>query len=146
MLALDLLGAGEGLATQAIILHVRSIDTGKLKSAITKTDPCDKCGYEPSAPKWGVALSPAVALVDWQPRIALDTALPVVKQQLARLGIDADVYTAPAPPSGTKGLPTVRDPKATKEAFVVGAVIGVILAFGGRWAYHRITRERLISQ
>lgn len=118
MIGLDLLGAGENLATQTILLKIKSIDPEKLRKSL-------------DAGSWGAALAPALAVVDQFPKLAIDTALPVAKQQLEAMGIVAELAASNAPPPP-------RPPAETKAALVVGAAFGAVLAIVGRWVYHRV--------
>jgi len=128
VIGLDLLGAGEGFATQAIVLRVRRIDAERMRAKLTE-----------STPTWAPAIVSAVKLADNAPRLALDVALPVVKQQLAAFGVEADVFAGPAAATGL--VPAVRDPIASREAIIAGVVLGALLALSGRWAYTRITEK-----
>lgn len=121
MLALDLLGAGEGLATQAVVVRVRQIDPEKLRRSL-------------KAGAWGAILAPALAVVDQFPRQAVDLALPVAKRQLAEIGVVADLSATDAPPPP-------RAPAETGVAMAVGGVIGIALTLLGRWVYARFRRR-----
>jgi hypothetical protein len=118
MIGLDLLGAGEGLSTQAIVVRVRNIDPAKLRAAV-------------KAGPWGAALAPAVSVVDQFPKLALDLALPIATQELKKIGITAELAASDNPPPP-------RPPAETKAAITVGAVLGVLLSLGGLWVYHRL--------
>lgn len=118
MLGLDLIGAGEGLAAYTIMLRIRSIDTNKLRQAITTK-------------AWGGAIPGAVFMVDSAPEIALATALPVVKGQLAQLGVTADLSTTKTPPKAS-------DPREVLVTLGLGAAIGVFLTLSGRLLYNLV--------
>ena len=120
---LILIGAGEGLATQQITIRVRRIDVEKLRTAI-------------GAGTWGGVLAPVMSIVDQAPKLAIDMALPIAKQQLDKLGVTADLAVADPP------LP----PRARSEAvpaFLVGTFVGVLLLFGGQALYHRLQARKV---
>lgn len=121
MIGLDLLGAGEGLATQTILLRVRSIDTEKLREKL-------------KAGRWGALLAPSLAIVDQFPRKAIDLALPLARQQLQEIGVTADLAATDAPPPP-------RAPAETGVALAVGGVLGVLSTLLGRWVYARLVRR-----
>jgi hypothetical protein len=116
-----LLGAGEGLSTQTILLRVRSIDVSKFRAAINKG-------------AYGAVVEPALAVVDQFPKLAVDLALPLVKQKLEALGITADLSVTNAPPPP-------RAPAETKTAFFIGGVLGALLAIAGAFGYSRYARR-----
>lgn len=120
MEGLDYLGAGEGLATQSIVVRVRSIDVPKLRSAV-------------SAGSYGALIEPALTAVDHFPALAIDLTLPIAKQQLEKIGITADLSVANTPPPS-------RPPSEAKVAFLIGTGAGIILAIGGRFLYNRYAR------
>lgn len=117
MRGLDVIGAGENLAAYTILLRVRSIDADKLRRAVT-----DKA--------WGGAIPGAIAVVDSAPKFALEMALPILKSQLEKAGIMADLSTTQkAPKSG-----------APHEALVVlgaGTLLGLALASLYHWTVKR---------
>ena len=122
MLGLDLIGAGENLGAYTIMVRVKSIDPAKLRQTIT-----DKA--------WGGAIPGAISMVDSAPDLALGVALPVLKGQLEKIGITADLSTTKKPPKAA--------PRG--EVFVtlgVGAVLGIVLALGGRALYHLVSPAR----
>lgn len=122
MLGLDVIGAGESLAPYTIMVHVRSIDTAKLRKGIT-----DK--------PWGAALPGAIQMVDAAPELALEVALPIVKTQLENIGITADITTTKSPPKG-------KAPGHEMEAVLgLGVVAGITLAIIGGSLYH-LTKRR----
>jgi hypothetical protein len=133
MIALDLMGAGEGLASQTILLRIRKIDTPRLKAALA-ADPCEKCGNRPAAPIWNAAVAPALAVVDQFPKLALDMALPIANKQLAGMGIEADLSASDAPPPA-------RARGETAKAIVLGAALGIGVAIGARAIYNRFLRK-----
>ena len=122
MIGLDLMGATtEGLATQTIQIRIKSIDAEKLRAEI-------------NAGTWGVALAPALAVVDAFPKMAIDIACPIIRDQLAAKGIAADVTSTEAPPPAPS-------PSEVPAALAVGAVAGAGLALVGRWVYSLLTRR-----
>jgi hypothetical protein len=129
MRGLDIIGAGEGLAAYTIVLHVRSIDTAKLRSAVTDSS-------------WGAVIPAAIAIVDSQPQAALEIAVPLVKSQLDKAGIMADVITAKAAPPFDKALPAHQMLKGVATGLGIGAVAGVMLALFGKKVYHLIRGTR----
>jgi hypothetical protein len=123
MLGLDLIGAGESLAAYTIMVRVKSIDPAKLRQTIA-----DKA-------TWGGAIPGVISMVDSAPEMALGVALPVLKGQLEKIGITADLSTTQKPPKAA--------PRG--EVFVtlgVGAVLGIVLALGGRALYHLVSPAR----
>lgn len=121
VIALDIMGAGENLASQAIVVRIRSVDVEKLRKAL-------------DVGAAGVALAPAVAIVDKMPKLAIDMALPVLREELRKMGIEAEVWGAEAPPP----------PRAASEALpaaAVGAAAGAGLALVGRWVYTRLRKR-----
>ena len=127
MIALDLMGAGAGLATQTIMVRIRNIDTALLKKSIAGSTPCAKCGFVGPAPEWANALATAIALADTFPSAALTAAMPIAKQQLREIGITADLST-------TKTAPGAWSPGDV----TVGAVLGILMAIAARWGYRRL--------
>jgi hypothetical protein len=120
MRGLDLIGAGENLAPYTIMLRIRSIDTAKLRLAIT-----DK--------PWGSAIPGIVSMVDTSPEFALATGLPIVKGQLEKIGVTVDLSTTRTPGKAI----------SSREVFVVlglGAAIGVALTLTGRLLYNLVKR------
>lgn len=116
MLGLDLIGAGESLASYTIMLKIKSIDTAKLRAAITEKS-------------WGGAIPGAISMVDSAPELALEVALPIAKSQLEKAGIMADLSTTQKPPKG----------KTSHEMLLVlgfGTAVGVVLALLGRTLYN----------
>ena len=121
MIGLDLMGAAEGLATQAIVVRIKSIDAVKLRAAIAS----DK--------SWGPALGPALALVDIAPKAALDAALPIAKKTLVDYGITADVAAADVPPATRSGESGFLLLVGAGGGIVLSAVVvGVYRLFKGR--------------
>lgn len=118
MRGLDVIGAGESLASYTILVRVRSVDPAKLRQAIT-----DK--------PWGGAIPGAIAVVDEIPSAALDIVLPVAKSQLEKIGIMADLSRTQKPPKAA----------AKHESAIVlgvGAVLGIVLALVGKSLYHLV--------
>lgn len=126
MLALDMLGAGEGLSTQAIIVRVKKVDAPKLRKSL-------------EAGAWGAAISPALAVVDQFPQLAIDIALPIATKQLEGMGITADLTSSNNPPPP-------RPPAESRNALIFGAAaglaLGALLSLGGTGLYHLLTRKR----
>lgn len=122
MRGLDIIGAGENLASQTIMLRIRSIDAEKLRQAVT-----DK--------PWGGAIPGAVSMANTAPELALGIALPIAKSQLARVGIDADLST-------TKTPPKANPPHEMLAVWSLATVFGVALAFVGQALYHSIKQKR----
>ena len=118
MLGLDLLGAGEALASQTIQLRITSIDPDKLRKGL-------------GAGAWGAALAPALAVVDEVPKLAIDMVVPVLKSKLEAMGITADVSATDTPAAP-------RAPSEAAAGLFVGGVLGAVLAIIGRWAYYRL--------
>ena len=109
---LDILGAGEGLASQYIVIRVRKIDTAKLKARVGGTA--------------GSMLPSMLAVVDSFPAQALEIAIPFVKKEMLGAGIDAEVTatTAPPPPA-----------PPTKPLLALGVALGGGLVVGGFYLY-----------
>lgn len=121
MIGLDLIGAGEGLASQTIMVRVKRIDADKLRESVA------------GKKLWGGVIPMAISAMDSVPEYALGAVLPVAKAQLADIGITADLSTTKSPPS----------PNAPHEGLIllsVGAVLGAALAFIGRAVYARMKR------
>lgn len=123
MIGLDIIGAGESLAPYTIMVHVRSIDPAKLRAVITNKP-------------WGAAIPGAIQMVDSAPELALEVALPIVKTQLERIGIAADLTTTKSPPKG-------KAPSHEMEAVLgLGAVFGIALTIVGGTLYHLVKGRR----
>lgn len=118
MIGLDVMGAGEGIASQAVVLRVRSIDVAKLKK---------KAGLGGAE---SAGLAAGLAAADRFPRLAVDTALPYVRKLLSDYGVDAEVHATDAPPPP-------RPPSETRAAFL----LGFALPFVGYGVY-RLFRRR----
>lgn len=107
-MSLDVLGAGDGLKTQYVVLRVRDVDIPRLRSA---------------AGKWGGLAAGVVALSDSAPAVLLKAAAPIAQKKLkADYGIDAEIAVTDAPPP----------PRSVSEFFpgaAVGAAgVGVVAA------------------
>lgn len=113
-------GAGEGLSTQTIMVRIKKIDPEKLKHGLG-----DKA--------WGGALGPALAVVDQFPQAVLDIAVPQAKNYLDSIGITADVTLTNSPPPP-------RAPAEAPAALGVGVALGAVLAILGAWGYRRLTQ------
>ena len=111
MRGLDLIGAGEGLAAYTIMLRIRRIDTAKLAAKVGSG-----------------AIPGAVSMVDAAPEFALAAGLPVVKAQLEKIGITADVST-------TKTAPKATDTREVFVTFGLGAVVGAVLTLTAHLLY-----------
>lgn len=123
MLGLDVIGAGESLAPYTLMVHVRRIDPEKLRKGIT-----DK--------PWGAALPGAIQMVDSAPELALEVALPIVKTQLEKIGITADITKTTSPPKG-------KPPGHEMEAVLgLGVVSGIALAILGGSLYYFIHKAK----
>lgn len=118
MLGLDIIGAGEALAPYTIVMRVKSIDSAKLRQAVSDSS-------------WGSVIPGALQIVDSAPELSLEVALPVVKAQLQKIGIMADITKTKTPPKGTTSYEMV-----TVLGF--GTVLGVVLALFGKTLYHLI--------
>ena len=123
MRGLDIIGAGQGLAPYTIMVHVRSIDSEKLRRGVT-----DK--------PWGAALPGAVQMVDSAPELALEVVLPIVRTQLERIGVTADITTTKSPPKG-------KAPGHEMEAVLaLGAAAGIALTVVGSLLYNFIHKGK----
>lgn len=122
-----MLGAsGDGLQSQLIVLRVLHIDADKLKKAI---------GVEGMK---AAGLNVALSVVDSQPKMALDVALPLAKNFLKdNYGVDAEITTSNAPP-----------PARSKSEFFGGLVFGVgasTVVFGVGWATWKLLFRRIFT-
>lgn len=122
MLGLDIIGAGESLAPYTIMLHVNSIDTAKLRAAVTDQP-------------WGAAIPSAIQMVDSAPELALEVALPIVETQLVKAGINATITSTKTPPKG-------KSSHEMETVLGVGVVLGIALAIGGRSLYHLFNKGK----
>jgi hypothetical protein len=127
MLGLDIIGAGENLSSYTILFRIRSVDTAKLQAGIAGNA------------TWGSVLPAAVMLVDTSPGAALDIAIPILKSQLAQIGITADVAKTE---KGPKAAPQHEMLQTLVLGGVTGFLLGVLLALFGKGVYHLITPAR----
>ena len=98
---LHLLGAsGDALKGQTVVARVESVDVAKLKAAIGQ---------------YGGAIDVAIAFADWQPKAAVDAAIPLIRRELANIGIDATIAA---------GASATRGPSEFWGGLVVGGVLG----------------------
>lgn len=114
MHGLDVIGAGENLSAYTILVRIRSIDTAKLQA------------------KAGSGVIPgAIAMANEMPQLALETALPVVKAQVEKIGITADFSIAQ-----TQKAPKAGAPHEMAVVLGVGAALGGMLALIVPALYH----------
>lgn len=123
MLGLDLIGAGESLAPYTIMVRVRSVDPVKLRQTVVD-----------SAPSWGATIPGAVQVVDSAPELALEIALPVLQNELRKIGIMADLTKTKTPPKGGSS-------HEMEIVLGVGAALGIALALFGKTLYHLFTAK-----
>ena len=82
-----ILGAsGDALKGQTLVVRIERVDTAKLKSTVGK---------------YGGAIDLALDFADWKPSAAIDIAVPIVRKQLADIGIDTTVSAGAVPPRGS---------------------------------------------
>lgn len=98
---LHILGArGDALKGQIIVARVDRVDVEKLKVTIGK---------------YGGAIDFAIDFADWQPKAAVDAAIPFIRKELAKVGIDATI---------TAGAGATRGYSEFWGGLAVGAVLG----------------------
>lgn len=102
MSGFDYLGA-DGLAGQYIVVHVKNVDTNKLRSKLGGSK--------------GQLASSALTFVDAAPKAALDAAIPFLVGKAKDYGVTAEVSTVSAPPGTSRAL----------SEFWPGLGIGVVL-------------------
>lgn len=120
MIGLDLIGAGEGLGSQTIQIRVTKLDPVKLRAM--------------AGEKWGGLIEPVLPIIDENPEMVLKGLFPVVKMELEKKGITADlstVKTASAPRPGHE----------VRNMIGVGAVFGALVAFLGARMYYRRSKS-----
>lgn len=98
---LHILGAvGDGLKGQTVVARVDRVDVEKLKRTIGDH---------------GSAIDVAFDFADWQPKAAIDAAIPFIRGELAKVGVDATI---------TAGVGATRGPSEFWGGLAVGAVLG----------------------
>lgn len=119
-------GGVSGLASQYIVVNIRHIDVDKLRNAIG-------VGVKGAQ---AAGVNAALAIVDSEPKMALDIALPLAKNYMKdTMGVDAELNAANV-------SPMVRG----KSEFWAGAGIGTVAVatvFGIGWATWKLIFKRL---
>jgi hypothetical protein len=108
MEGLALLGAADALSDQYITIRVKRIDRDKLKQ---------KLGGTP-----GSAAGAALSFVDMAPKAALDLALPLVRNEASKYGVEVETVVSNVPP--TKGGRAISE-------FFPGLLMGTVLGASG---------------
>lgn len=101
---LSLLGADDAFANQYITLRVKKLDRVKLSLKLGGST--------------GAMASSALSLVDSSPKAALDIAMPFIRTEAAKYGVDLETTVSNVPPS--------KGGRAISE-FWPGMVFGVIV-------------------
>lgn len=108
---LHILGAsGDGLRGQTVVARVDRVDVPKLKFEINRLS-------GGAADKYGSAIDTAIDFADWQPKAAIDAAIPFIRKELAKLGVDATITAGAGPMRG-------------KSEFWGGLAVGAVLGGG----------------
>lgn len=98
---LYILGAtGDGLKGQTVVARIERVDPEKLKRTIGDH---------------GAAIDLALDFADWQPKAAIDAAIPLIRGELAKIGVDATI---------TAGAGATRGPSEFWGGLVVGTALG----------------------
>ena len=113
---LDLLGAEDALASQYITIRIKRIDREKLKQQLGDSK--------------GKIATGALSFVDLAPKAMLDVAIPFVKKEAVKYGVDVDVIVANAPPA----------PRRAMSEFFPGFVIGTGLGGASLAIYHLLKK------
>lgn len=96
-----MLGAsGDGLKGQTVVARVEHVDVEKLKKTIGQQ---------------GGAIDVALDFADWKPKAAIDAAIPIIRKELANIGVEATITAGAAP---------TRGPSEFWGGLAVGAVLG----------------------
>ncbi len=109
MLGLDLIGAGENLAAYTIMVKIRKVDPDKLRKVAA------------GDASWGGILPMAITVADSAPKASLEIVLPIVKAQMEKIGITADLST-------TEKAPKTGAPHEMAIVLGAGTVLGLALA------------------
>ncbi len=106
MRGLHILGAaGDGLKGQTVVARVERVDLARLKGKIG----------ELSGERHDSAIDLAFDFADWKPKAAIDAAIPLIRGELAKIGVDATI---------TAGVSPTRGPSEFWGGLVVGAALG----------------------
>lgn len=90
---LHILGAaGDGLRGQTVTARVESVDVPKFKARLKELAP-ETAGHDG-------AIDLAFKIADWKPEAVIDAAIPLIRKELAGLGIDATITAGAAPTRG----------------------------------------------
>jgi len=92
--------SGDGLKGQSVVARVEHVDAAKLKKMIGKH---------------GEAIDLALDFADWKPKAAVDAAIPFIRSELAKIGVDAKIIAGDA---------TTRGPSEFWGGLVVGTALG----------------------
>ena len=99
--------AGDGLKGQTVVARVESVDVPKFKARLKE--------MAPETAEHGDAIDLAFKFADWKPEATIDAAIPLIRKELARRGIDATI---------TAGAGATRGPSEFWGGLAVGGVIG----------------------
>ena len=124
---LHMLGAAPvtGLSSQQIIVNVKSIDVDKLRKSI---------GVEGAK---AAGLGAALAIVDNEPKMALDIGIPIGRNYLKDMGVYAEITVA-------NKAPAARG----KSEFWPGLAVGVgasTVVFGVGWSAWTLLFKRIFT-
>lgn len=98
---LHILGAaGDGLKGQVVVARVDRVDVEKLKRTVGDH---------------GSAIDLVFDFADWKPKAAIDAAIPLIRGELAKIGVDATI---------TAGTGATRGPSEFWGGLAAGAVLG----------------------
>jgi hypothetical protein len=123
--AIHMLGAGDGLRSQYIVLRVDRIDQDVLKAKLAEAGASS-------------AIAPLVVLAtDKAPKAVIDLALPVAMKQLEQYGVHARA-------SAGEDLPPVRGASEFFPGLAVGAAT-VALVAGVGWGAWSLILKRVFA-
>lgn len=103
---LHILGApGDALRAQSVVARVERIDAEKFKKSIHRL----------SGKQLDGAIDLALDFADWKPEATIDAAIPLIRSELSKMGIEATI---------TAGAPATRGKSEFWGGLAVGAVLG----------------------
>ena len=92
--------SGDGLKGQSVVARVERVDVEKLKKTIGEH---------------GEAIDLAFNFADWKPKAAIDAAIPFIRNELSKIGVDAKIVAGEA---------ATRGPSEFWGGLVIGCGIG----------------------